>query len=59
MESDADLKYRSISLKTSLVKDIEEKHVGKDKRYKSIAEFVAEAARLRLEELEKKGAKKQ
>jgi Arc/MetJ-type ribon-helix-helix transcriptional regulator len=55
--SNSRLKYRSVSLKPSLVADIET-HVGKDKRYRSIADFVSEAARLRLEELEQQGAKK-
>jgi metal-responsive CopG/Arc/MetJ family transcriptional regulator len=43
--------YRNISLRADLVGEIEK--VIKNKRYRSIAEFVAEAARLRLEELEK------
>ncbi|MDH5482623.1 MAG: ribbon-helix-helix domain-containing protein [Candidatus Bathyarchaeota archaeon] len=44
--------FKSISLKTELVEEIEE-FIKNNKRYRSIAEFVSEAARLRLEELQR------
>jgi hypothetical protein len=44
--------YRNISLRAELVDEIE-KFVEKSKRYRSIADFVTESARLRREELEK------
>ena len=44
--------FRSISLKASLVNDIEE-FIKKSNRYRSVAEFLSESARLRLETLSK------
>jgi hypothetical protein len=44
--------YRNISLKASLVNEIEE-FIDRTSRYRSVAEFVAESARLRLEILKK------
>jgi len=44
--------FKSISLKSDLVIEIE-KFVDQNKRYRSVAEFVSEASRLRLEALEK------
>jgi len=44
--------FRSISLKANLVNQIEQ-FLKKSGRYRSIADFVSEAARIRLEELEK------
>lgn len=43
--------FKNVSLKESLIKDVEE--ILKMGRYNSVAEFVAEAVRLRLEHLEK------
>jgi len=45
--------FRKISLNASLVNDIEH-YVQKTKSYKSIAEFINEAIRLRLEDLKLK-----
>jgi len=45
--------YRSVSLPKELVDDVEN-YVAEDKRYRSIASFVAEAIRLRLERVQKK-----
>jgi metal-responsive CopG/Arc/MetJ family transcriptional regulator len=42
--------FRSVSLKTELVEAIED-YIKDDKRYRSVPEFLAEAARMRLEEL--------
>lgn len=53
MERDEQVKYRNISMNCGLIAEIEEKYVGEGKRYRSIADFVSEAGRLRLEELEK------
>jgi len=47
--------FRNISLNADLVDEIE-KFIVRNKHYRSIAEFVAEAARLRLEALSRKGA---
>jgi Arc/MetJ-type ribon-helix-helix transcriptional regulator len=47
--------FRRISLPSPLV-DTVERLVKKTKRYRSIADFVAEAVRLRLEQLGEKGA---
>lgn len=44
--------FRSISLKAGLVTEIQ-RYLKSSKRYRSLADFVSEAARLRLEELEK------
>lgn len=49
---DKKYEFRSISLKTDLVTEIR-RYLKSSKRYRSLAEFVSEAARLRLEELEK------
>ena len=46
------VEFRSISLRAELVAEIEQ-FVKKSGRYRSIADFLTEAARLRLEELEK------
>lgn len=46
------MSFRSISLNSTTVTEIEH-YIGKDKKYRSIAAFVEEAARLRLQELEK------
>jgi len=45
--------FRRISLPTPLVDDVEG-YVKRTKRYRSIADFIAEAVRLRLEQLEEK-----
>ena len=42
--------FRSISLKAELVSEIEE-FVKQSGRYRSVADFIAEACRLRLEQL--------
>lgn len=47
--------FKSISLKASLVEQIED-FIKKKQGYRSVAEFVSEAARLRLEELDSKEA---
>lgn len=47
-------KFRNVSLMASLVDEIQEKHVRPNGPYRSNAEFVAEAARLRLEALERR-----
>lgn len=44
--------FRSISLKAELIVAIEN-FIHTNKRYRSVADFVSEASRLRLEELEK------
>lgn len=44
--------FKSISIRTELIAEIAA-FIDKNKRYRSIAEFLSEAARLRLEELEK------
>ncbi|RJX15336.1 ribbon-helix-helix protein, CopG family [Candidatus Bathyarchaeota archaeon] len=44
--------WRGVSLPDHLVKEIEEVII-KTKRYRSISEFVSEAIRLRLEEIQK------
>lgn len=44
--------FKSISLKAALINEIED-FIQKNKKYRSVAEFVSEAARLRLEILEK------
>ena len=46
-------KYRYVNLPESLVSVIED-YIKKTKQYSSIAEFVKEAVRLRLEQLEPK-----
>jgi len=46
-------KFRSVSLKADLVDAVED-YIERDKRYRSIAEFMSEAARMRLQEM--KGA---
>jgi len=45
--------YRSVSMKADLFAAVEEHLKEKGKRYRSVAEFVSEATRLRLEALEK------
>jgi|GEM_PF-5838467 len=45
-------------MNVGLITEIQQKYVGPGKRYRSIADFVSEAARVRLDYLEKKGAKK-
>jgi hypothetical protein len=52
MTKEEKVEYRNISMRADLVGEIE-KFVLESKRYRSIADFVSEAARLRLEELEK------
>lgn len=47
--------FRSVSIKTELVKEVEE-FISDSGRYRSVAEFFSEAARLRLEELQKEAA---
>jgi Arc/MetJ-type ribon-helix-helix transcriptional regulator len=47
--------FRGISIKKSLA-DEAEQFIRKSKRYKSIAEFVSEAMRLRLEQLKPREA---
>ncbi len=42
--------FRGVNLKATLIEEVE-KLVGDDKPYRSIAEFVSEAVRLRLETL--------
>ena len=42
--------HRRVSLRTELVNAIE-KHIQRDPRYTSIADFVTESVRLRLDEL--------
>lgn len=42
--------FRSISLGGHLVRDIED-FIKEDGRYKSVAEFVSESARLRMDEI--------
>jgi len=44
-------KFRSVSLSADLVGEIEN-YIQKSKRYRSIADFVSESSRLRLEQLE-------
>lgn len=44
--------FKSISLKAALVNEIED-FIQKNKKYRSVAEFVSEASRLRLEILQK------
>jgi len=44
--------FRRVSLPTPLVDAVED-YIKKTKRWRSIADFIAEAVRLRLEELEK------
>lgn len=44
-------KFRSVSLRAELVGAIEE-HLKKDKRYRGVPEFLSEAARRRMEELQ-------
>jgi len=44
--------FRSISLKAKLVGQIEE-YIKKSGRYRGVPEFLSEAARFRLEQLEK------
>jgi Arc/MetJ-type ribon-helix-helix transcriptional regulator len=48
--------FRGISLRKDLVDEVE-KFIQSFGRYKSITDFVAEATRLRLEELQKQYAK--
>lgn len=48
-------RFRSVSLKADLVGQVED-FIKSSGRYRSIAEFVAEAARLRLETLEKRAS---
>jgi len=45
--------FKSISLKATLVRQVES-FIKKKPGYRSVAEFISEAARLRLEELEPK-----
>ena len=45
-------KFRSISLKAELIAEVEN-HIAKSGRYRSIADFVSEAVRLRLQELDR------
>jgi hypothetical protein len=49
--------YRTISIKEDIVQRIEN-FIHKNRTYHSIAEFTAEALRLRLENLESKGENK-
>jgi len=44
--------FKSVSIKASLVEEVES-YVDKSSRYRSVAEFFSEAARLRLEQLQK------
>lgn len=44
--------FRSVSLKADLVEEIEE-YIKKSRRYRGVPEFLSEAARLRLEDLQK------
>ncbi len=47
-----DKKYRGITFTKDLIDEIE-KYIESDTKYHSIAEFMSEAARLRLQELQK------
>jgi Arc/MetJ-type ribon-helix-helix transcriptional regulator len=47
-------KYRSISLNSDLVNEVEE-YIKKDTNYRAIADFVAESVRLRLQQLKREG----
>lgn len=53
--ADDKAEFRSISLKASLVDEVNN-FINRGSRYRSVAEFVSEATRLRLEELQKGGA---
>lgn len=44
--------FKSVSIKASLIEEIE-KYLSNSGRYRSLAEFFSEAARLRLEQLQK------
>lgn len=44
-------RFRNISLKAELIGEVEG-YISKSRRYRSIADFVSEAIRRRLEELE-------
>ena len=46
-------KFRKISLHNGLITRVEK--VVKERGYRSIAEFISEAARLRMEQLQKEG----
>jgi metal-responsive CopG/Arc/MetJ family transcriptional regulator len=50
--------FKGLSLKAGLVKEVED-FVESSKGYRSVAEFVSEATRLRLEELRKKPLRKE
>ncbi|MEM2997309.1 MAG: hypothetical protein QXK52_07350 [Candidatus Bathyarchaeia archaeon] len=47
-------RFRNISLKAELIGEVEG-YISKSRRYRSIADFVSEAIRRRLEELEAHG----
>lgn len=43
-------RFRSISLRGVLIDEIQD-YIAKEQRYRSVAEFLSESARLRLDEL--------
>ncbi|MEM4727203.1 MAG: hypothetical protein QXD04_02985 [Candidatus Bathyarchaeia archaeon] len=55
MRSDAKVVFRRVSLRADLIAEVEE-YLSKSRRYRSIADFISDAIRRRLEELEIRSA---
>lgn len=55
MRSEAKVVFRRVSLRADLIAEVEE-YLSKSRRYRSIADFISDAIRRRLEELEIRSA---